>query len=373
MSMREYASVMASRIQVWLAAVGEFGRWWWDELLGLLPEPWQRHLRQLGNSLIIELDEQHANLSFGNLSSAEPLQQVSLEQLRSTQSWPDEAARVRAAKAAQIILLLPEQHALRKVVSLPLATEGKLDNVLRFEMDRYTPFNGEQVYFGYRQLRHGRSRERVEVDMIVVQREYLDPLLNALIQVQLPPSIVSLRASSDAASNLINLLSGKRGLASGSGWKGRRLSSALVLGAILLLLIGPFYQQQRHLQRLQGEVQQLKVRAEQARGLGGTVESLQSNRDFLLSQQAMAAQTLLLLDELTALLPDTTWLNRFEDNGSSLRLDGESGEASALISLLEGSALLKNVRFASPVTTSPGTSRERFSLVAERIAAEAMQ
>ncbi|MOA51550.1 hypothetical protein D3C78_1747130 [compost metagenome] len=48
-----------------------------------------------------------------------------------------------------------------------------------------------------------------------------------------------------------------------------------------------------------------------------------------------------------------------------MRLDGESAEASSLISLLESSPLLENVRFASPVTANPGTARERFSLVAD--------
>ena len=49
-----------------------------------------------------------------------------------------------------------------------------------------------------------------------------------------------------------------------------------------------------------------------------------------------------------------------------MRLEGESAEASSLIGLLEGSQLLHNVSFASPITSNPRTQRDRFSLLAER-------
>lgn len=63
-------------------------------------------------------------------------------------------------------------------------------------------------------------------------------------------------------------------------------------------------------------------------------------------------------------------MTRFQDNARGFRLDGESGEASALIGLLEGSALMENVRFASPVTSNPTTQKDRFSLVADLSQAE---
>lgn len=363
MNMRGYGAQLGARLRPLLAQVGDFAIWWRDELLGLMPERWQRHLRHLGNSLIIELDEQQAVFSLGNLAQAEALETLGLEALCGDGGLR-EASLARAAKAAQIILLLPAQHALRKTVGLPLATEGKVDNVLRFEMDRYTPFSSEQVYFGHRQLRHGGSRERIEIELTVVQRDYLDPLLAALGRLGLAPDLVSLRDSADSAGNLVNLLPASRGLAGRQGWR-KRLRVVWVPLLVLGLLAWPFFLQDRELQALQDEVLQLKDRVEQARGLGSTLEQLQSGRDFLLRQQAAAPQPLLLLDELTALLPDSTWLTRFEDDGSSVRLDGESAEASSLISLLESSPLLENVRFASPVTANPGTARERFSLVAD--------
>lgn len=363
MNMRGYGAQLGAQLRALTVQASDFARWWWDELLGLMPERWQRHLRHLGNSLIIELDEQQAAFGLGNLAQAEPLESLGLEALLGTGGL-SEASLARATQAAQVILLLPAEHALRKTLVLPLATEGKVDNVLRFEMDRYTPFTSEQVYFGHRQLRHSGSRERIEIELSLVQRDYLDPLLAALGRLGLSPDVVSLRDSADSAGNLINLLPARRGLAGRQGWR-KRLRAVWVPLLVLGVLAWPFYRQSQELQELQAEVLQLKDQVEQARGLGSTLEELHSSRAFLQRQQAIAPQPLLLLDELTALLPDNTWLSRFEDDGRSLRLDGESAEASNLISLLESSPLLENVRFASPVTANPNTARERFSLVAD--------
>lgn len=366
MNMREYATILGSRLRSLAEAVGKFLIWWRDELLALAPERWQRHLRLLDNSLILELEDEQACFRFGNLADAELLERLPLDERGVPSTWPSEQVRARADKAAQVILLLPEQRVLRKPISLPAVTEGKLHNVLHFEMDRYTPFKSEQVYFGHRLLRRDPSHERIEVELIVVQRDYLEPILAKLAEANLHPGVVSLRATTDGGARLVNLLPISQGSASRDRWsRNRRLQVGLALAALLLVLGWPFYQQQQQVRQLEGEVRQLKGLAEQASGVGTTLEHLQQSREFLALQQAKAPQTLLLLDELTALLPDHTWLTRFEDSGTSLRLDGESSAASSLIRLLESSPMLENVRFASPVTANPNTSRERFSLVAE--------
>jgi general secretion pathway protein L len=266
-------------------------------------------------------------------------------------------------------LLVPEQRVLRKVIALPAATEQSLDNVLRFEMDRYTPFTSEQVYFGYRIA--ARERERIQVELLVVQRDYIDPLLAGLAHANLRPSIVTLAEALGGWSGAtLNLLPASSRAGQGEWGRNRRVQTAVVLLLLVLVIGWPLYQRQQTLTRLQGELPQLKARAEQSRAVATELQRLESSRAFLQEQQQQAPRLLLLLDELTALLPDHTWLARFEDNGSSFRLDGESAEVSALISLLEQSPLLENVRFASPVTSNPHTEKDRFSLVADNSMAE---
>jgi general secretion pathway protein L len=70
------------------------------------------------------------------------------------------------------------------------------------------------------------------------------------------------------------------------------------------------------------------------------------------------------MDEITRVVPDNTWLVRFEVRGPKLGIQGESEGASSLLALLEASDLIENATFSSPVTKNPRTSNDRFAIEA---------
>ncbi|MDA7086940.1 PilN domain-containing protein [Pseudomonas sp. SA3-5] len=347
-----------------------FWQWWRGELLGLIPAQWRERLRRRGNLLFVILHQDQCSLAFGSFSQHETLVSMPLGE---EGEWPPalvEALLARETKASQVILLLPEQKVLRKVLSLPAATEAGLSNVLRFEMDRHTPFTAEQVYFGYRILERDRRHQRLQVELLVVPREYLDQLLRRLEALAVHPTLVTL-AEDDARRHAqpINLLPGgllrKRG-----GWRGNRRLQIAALVALVALAALPLWQQQQRAERLASELGAPKAAAERAAAVRDELKRLEAGRAYLYEQQAQADDVLNILNELTLLLPDSTWLSRFELTGERVRLEGESAEASALIGLFEQSKTLQNVTYASPITSNPRTEKDRFSLIAERRPAE---
>lgn len=344
-----------------------FWQWWSQELFGLIPERWRERLRRRGNLLFIALHEDRCSLASGSFSQHESLASVALG---AEGEWPPELAELlleRAAKAARVILLLPEQRVLRKVLSLPAVTEAGLGNVLRFEMDRHTPFSGEQVYFGFRILERDRRQQRLQVELLVVLREYLDELLGRLDGLGVRPSVVTLaEGTARWRGQSINLLPGGLLRSRGRGWRGNRRLQALVVVGLVALAGLPLWQQQQRAERLAAELDAPKAAAERAAAVRAELQRLEAGRNYLRGQQAQAGEVLAILQELTALLPDSTWLSRFELNGERLRLEGESAEASALIGLLEQAKTLRNLSYASPITSNPRTQKDRFSLVAER-------
>ena len=60
------------------------------------------------------------------------------------------------------------------------------------------------------------------------------------------------------------------------------------------------------------------------------------------------------LKELTIILPDHTWLTYFRKKGEEIELGGISKSAISLISILESSALFRDVSFSSPVVKGRG-------------------
>jgi general secretion pathway protein L len=362
---------MNNRLQVatgsLIALAQRFWQWWSQELLGLVPEHWRDRLRRRGNLLFIVLREGQCSLDFGSFGQRETLVSGALS---SEGELPPELLEVlleRLGSAAKVILLLPPQQVLCKVLSLPAATESGMGNVLRFEMDRHTPFTGEQVYFGFRILERDRRHQRLQVELLVVLREYLDELLHRFDSLGVHPALVTLDEGAERGSGQsINLLPGGRQRSRGSRLRGNRrlqIAAGLVLLALVVL---PLLQQQQRAERLAAELDAPKAAAERASAVRAELEQLEAGRRYLSEQQAHAGEVLGMLKELTTLLPDTTWLSRFELSGERVRLEGESAEASALIGLLEQSKTLQNVSYASPITSNPRTQKDRFSLLAER-------
>lgn len=350
-----------------------FWQWWSEELLGLIPPRWQQRLRQRGTLLCVALDDDRCRIGYGNFNEVETVASV---QLGDEDEWPSfitEPLLTRAPKADQVVLLLPPGKVLRKTIGLPSATESGLENVLRFEMDRHTPFSSEQVYFGYRVIERDRAHQRLQVELLVVLRDYLDDLLKRLDGLGVHPAVVSLGGGEENWSgNGVNLLPGSRRRERRRDWRGdRRLQGVVVLVVLALLVAFPLVQQQRDAARLAEELDKPKAAAERAAQVRDELKRLEAGSTYLREQQEQAPTILMILKELTALLPDTTWLSRFEINDDRVRMEGESAEASALISLFERSQTLQDVSFASPITSNPRTQKDRFSLFAERKVAAA--
>ena len=64
-------------------------------------------------------------------------------------------------ETGEVILCLPADKVLTRTLTLPLATEENLREVLAFQMDRQTPFTVEQVYYDYGVVARGRKTRTV--------------------------------------------------------------------------------------------------------------------------------------------------------------------------------------------------------------------
>lgn len=353
--------------------VEQFWQWWSEELIGLLPPRWQQRLHQRGTVLCIAMDDQQCRVGYGNFNQIET---VASAPVGAEDEWPSfvtDPLLTRAPKADKVVLLLPPGRTLRKVIALPAATESGLDNVLRFEMDRHTPFSSDQVYFGYRIVQRDRAHQRLQVELLVVPRDYLDGLLQRLDELGVHPATVSLGGGEDNWSgNGINLLPGSRRRERRRDWRtDRRLQAGLGLVVLALLVGFPLLEQRREIANLTEALEKPRAAAERAAQVRAELQRLEGGGGYLRAQQEKAPAILLTLNELTQLLPDTTWLSRFELSEDRVRMEGESAEASALIALFEKSQTLQNVTFASPITSNPRTQKDRFSLLAERKVAAA--
>nr|WP_306421967.1 PilN domain-containing protein [Marinobacterium sedimentorum] len=273
-----------------------------------------------------------------------------------------------ASDAGHTLLQLDTRSILHKVLTLPAVTESRLESVLGFEMDRHTPFSADEVYYGYRVARRDSANQRILVDLYLLPRSRLDRLLQQLQNFGILPTAVfplDVVTPSALESQTLNLLPRQQRSSAGQQ-RQRSLRNRILVSVVLLALLAgfPLYERSERVARLEAALEQPRSQAQRAQQVRAEIDTLVDGRQFLGRKKAAQVPALLILDELTRLLPDNTWLSRFELNGQVLRIQGESGSASSLIGLLEGSELFMTVDFTSPVTINPRSRRERFSIEA---------
>jgi len=69
-----------------------------------------------------------------------------------------------------------------------------------------------------------------------------------------------------------------------------------------------------------------------------------------------------IVDTVSKVLGDDTWVSQLRYSNKTLRLTGQSGSASSLIGALEAMPIFHNVTFISPVTKDRRSGLERFQI-----------
>ncbi|TCK08767.1 PilN domain-containing protein [Marinobacterium mangrovicola] len=337
--------------------VRQFWDWWTGELASLVPERWRSRLEGK------ELSLHYTAAGFEVVESGQqlriPLDQVGTAPTLAT--W-----RTLGKGRAGLVVTLSDEDLLQKNLSLPSATEARLDTVLGFELDRHTPFSASQASYGYRVAGRDRSAQRIDVELFVLPNALRERVVNSLAEAGLHPTAILPESvfSDGRYLSTLNLLPETQRPESKRSVLLRSRPVLIVL--LLSLVIGVlFYQREERLLALQQAIGPRESVAEEAQAIRSEIELMEGGGQFIYQRKTARPATIVLLDELTRRLPDSTWLSRFELEGDELRVQGESNSASGLISLLEESPLLEKVSFTSPVTINPRSRKERFSLTAQ--------
>ncbi len=268
--------------------------------------------------------------------------------------------------ARELVLCLPKDQVLTRSLTLPLAAEENLREVLSFEMDRQTPFTAEQVYYDFSVIARSAVERTLTVNLVLVTRRMLDKLLLQLNKRGIHPDIVTINCGDRGGFAAVNLLPAEN--------RQRKAVTPrlvnLALGALALLLLVsavslPLLDKRHKIQALEPLLETASMKAEEAHRLRKEVDELTASSRFLTDKKQSSLPLLQIIDELTRILPDDTWITRLDIKGNELQIQGQSLSAAALIPLIESSSILQNPRFRSPVTQIPRSDVERFHLSAE--------
>jgi general secretion pathway protein L len=344
--------------------LSEFLAWWAQQMLGLLPERLIRRDGGLDNALIVtRLDH-----GFG-----EPEVEFTLRRNRRETAvgrFTLDETGLRAARTAlgnryrglPLVLSVPRSAILERQINLPLAAERDLARVVQYEMDRFTPFAADEVFFAVAVQRRDRVNAKLQALVSLVPKAQLEQLLAALGQLDVTPSVLEARLPGDGFRRVeLGQPDPRRG-------RWQRAAFGLAAAACVLLALTaaglPFLQQSWQLDEVEAEIEALRPRVNQAEALRKQIASDTSGSDVIASEGARVGDALQTIATLTEILPDDTYLTALTLRTRKLTLEGQSAAAAKLIAALSADPTIKDASFAAPVTRTT-TGADIFSIRAE--------
>jgi len=269
---------------------------------------------------------------------------------------PDLAERLRHMEGP-VVLILPQDLAMRPALTLPGTAERSLDQVLEVEIERLTPFKAGDVAVA-RDIQPAPDGQ-IRVGLTIVPRArinaFTQPLGEAGVEVA---HVIADRARVERAPAHDLTETTARATRRRATW----IPALVTAGLVVAALTSPFVAQEQRLRDQRAAIERLAPDVAAARRLTRRVEATEARerarQDFLRSRTSMTS----LLETATRTLPDHTWLVSLQVANGRLTLEGRSMEATSLVTLLNATPGLSDARFDAPVTRDASTGADRFRL-----------
>jgi general secretion pathway protein L len=365
-----------------------FWEWWTGQLVPLLPAGPRNAMRRRRLRPILAFDVDAAVLSVPAASNGD----LGYKELARIPLTGDATAIAKAGRAAidalpkfayggtstepDVLVALPPIQVLRKTITLPAAVEENLQQALAYDLDRHTPFKPEEMSFDAVVIARNPAKKEIRVDWAAALRSVVDQARRraeswgATVLGVTPDSPERVAARGGSTLNLI----GAAERANRSLWRRGLWAPLALLGVLAVVAIAiPIWQKRSHVIALTRVTEEARLQADASAALRDQLERLTGDYNFALQKKYAFPSTLQLIDDVTKLLPDDTWLTQLEVKGTlrgkeprrEILVRGESANAGRLVSLLEDSKLFEEAAPRSPTTKIQPGPGEIFDLGAQ--------
>jgi general secretion pathway protein L len=346
----------------------KFFRWWLRELDFLVPEKVRQLVNEKQGFIVVRPQNNQLALTYVLNGVVEPLAILERNASGTEQYKALQAKDERLAKA-NLILRLTQQEAIQKELTLPAAVKENLLQVVAYELDRYTPFTAEQVYFAVEPLESENEPGYIRVMLVLTPKETLDALYEDIKTMGMSPLFADYEAMPNDLEQRYdgyNLLPEQ--LREKTANTSRLIYTALVAAVCILLgaaLALPVFFEYQTVSALQQKIDVIEKDAKEVKVLQLQIDAMIDETRLLIVEKTALPSVVDMLNSLSALMKDDTWLSYLQYSDGHLQIQGESPAASALIGVLEDSEMFANARFVSPVTQDKVSKQERFQITVD--------
>ena len=344
----------------------KFLHWWAEGLALAVPQRWRERQQRFKQYLLVHGEGDQITVEHYHQGTARPLAThlVSMHDPIGQHTIGEWLAKDPRLGTLPVILRLAANSILVKRLRYPAAVQDDLATVIAFDIDRQTPFSREDVYFDHAKVDLDHLAEHVEIDLLVVPKREVEPIEAMLEGVGLQLSIIDV-ADRTFFDQRTNLLPEPKALRSNRPPYRRRFALFMLWMVLIAMIPG------KQLIDARSTISHLEEEERNARATVHSFNEIQdqhrrivSKLNFFHQLEAKHTPAIDLIEEISRLLGDNTWIQRFDLKEGTLTLQGESDKASEIPGILEDSATFSSPRFSSPVTRNNTSGRDRFQVVA---------
>lgn len=251
----------------------------------------------------------------------------------------------------------------RRLDPLPGESRPYVDNVVRHQIENIFPWRGADVL--HATLIRDQKDGRIDVTVRATPRSAVEPALAAAVACG-AGEVILVGDETDARGPdmfAIPVSAGRESLEKIDRAHTVARYAIAALGVFTACLIGwttfVHWSMSDEIAALDRSISDRRAVLQRASGARGDARD-----DGLEGRKQRTPVAVVVMDALSTLLPDDTYLTDMSLDAGRLRITGVSARATELVPLLEGSGHFKNASFYAPTTRMPGRSTDRFSIEA---------
>ncbi len=266
-----------------------------------------------------------------------------------------------------VVVSIDIKSCFSRLVILPRAAAARIEAILDLDLARLTPFARDSVFSGWIERGTSGDGRTLEIEHLVVRRDIVARIFDAIGQSGATP--IGLIVRDDTGQTLPLALSpGGRPFGGDALKRWARITSF----GVALLLLGLFVlagaidaRQSRVETAIAGRIASVQADAAEVRERVDAIGVQSAEISALLARRAEMSGRILMIEELSRILPDGASLDGLSVEAGRLVVDGAAIAPEGLIAALEASPLFKSVSLNSPVYRNPGEQVSRFSVKLE--------
>lgn len=348
------------------SSLSKFMVWWKYHLKSFVPEKYQKSIFIESNSVYLVANQSDEVQVWCKTDNDEDIQRVE----SSDESWWHQVQHLvneADGKPLSIEYLLPKSKVLVRKIALPAAAKDNLEEVIGFELDKYIPFDAEQVQLSHKIDAENSSEERLLVDLVAVPNDLLASVISQSEEKAIQLSSIDVNNADDESPQSIgvNLLPrDKRKTKDYTNLKVNTILGLLLLGLIYFVMSTSVSAKQNKIDQLTEVNTELQKQARTSKLLKKELKEAIVSSQFLSKKMQTYQSPVRLISEVTQIFPDHTYVTRLRITEAKIEVTGESENANGLIPKMDKSELWFTPKIPQAIRPNARTGKEMFTIEA---------